>query len=198
MSSEVDICNNALGELGAQPIMNLTDANDKARYCNRFYSNSRDWLLRKYDWNFAANKATLALLATPPAYDYDHAYQLPTLPYCLAVRELYEQRPTQGGYDFRIIGRTIETSADAAHIRYTARITDPTQFDAMFETALQRILIVRLCVPLGKSSAAKQLAMQDFKDSITEAEEANAIEHYQASTEDGKIIEDEGDWIGDR
>jgi len=198
MSSEVDICNQALAELGAQPIVALTDATDKARFCNKFYTPARDWLLRKYDWNFASNKATLTRLTDSPAFDYDYAYQLPTLPYCLAVREMQQQRPSEGGYDYNIASRTLETNAATVLIRYTGKITDTTSFDALFEEALVKLLKVKLITALGKSASDRELALKEFQAAIEEAEEGDAIEGYAASLETGARQEDDGDWLSDR
>ena len=54
----------------------------------------------------------MAQLAAAPAYGYDHAYQLPTSPYCLRVLELYEER--EDGDDWLIEGRSLITDADTA------------------------------------------------------------------------------------
>lgn len=69
MSSEVDICNLALGHLG--DTANVTSINPpersvQAQLCARFYPIARNTLLEMGSWGFATKRARLAALATNP------------------------------------------------------------------------------------------------------------------------------------
>lgn len=53
--TEVDLCNRALGRLGAASITALdgSDTSDEATQCALHYAETRDALLRRYPWRFA-------------------------------------------------------------------------------------------------------------------------------------------------
>ena len=56
--TDVTICNEALTAIGEKVIVALSDSSKAARLCNLKYANKRDYLLRKYVWNFATKRAT--------------------------------------------------------------------------------------------------------------------------------------------
>lgn len=192
--SAVSICNMAISKFGAEPILALTEDSQNARACNRVYEQARDNLLRTHPWNFAVNRATLAMLSAAPAYGYDHAYQLPSNPYCLRVLELHEERDE--GYDWHIEGRTLVTDADTARIKYIARITDPTWFDAGFVDVLVLRIAAETAIPItGEASIAKAM-VSTYQDALAEAIGEDAIEGH--ADEDDKPIEAEGSWTSKR
>jgi len=192
--SEVSICNMALGHLGAARILALTEDSDNARACNRFYEHARDNLLRKHPWNFATNRATLAMLADAPAYGYDHAYQLPANPYCLRVLELKEER--EAGEDWHIEGRRLVTNADTARVKYIARITDPTQFDADFvEVLILRVTSDIAPIVTGEASITETM-WKLYQAALLDAIGDDALESQ--ADEDDQPIENEGTWLSNR
>ena len=56
---DVDIVNDALGELGEEPIVTMTDTTKRAKLANRIYARTRDYVLRVYNWNFATVRVEL-------------------------------------------------------------------------------------------------------------------------------------------
>lgn len=192
--SAVAICNMALSKFGAQPILSLTDDSDNARACNRVYEQCRDSLLRKHPWNFAVNRATLAMLSDPPAYGYDHAYQLPTNPYCLRVLELFEER--EEGYDWLVEGRSLVTNADTARIKYIAKVTDPTYFDVGFVAVLVLLIASEIAIPITGKAAYAETMVKLFQSELMEAIGQDAYEGE--ADEDDKPIENNGSWLSER
>lgn len=192
--SEVKICNMALTKLGADTIMALTDDSDNARACNMMYEALRDEILRGYPWNFAINRATLAQLTAAPAYGYDHAYQLPSSPYCLRVLELYEERDS--GSDWHVEGRTLVTDADTARIKYVQRVTDPTYFDAAFTEAFAARLAAEMALAITGSKTMAEAMAAVYEEKISQARLLDAIEGH--ADEDDKPVEDDGSWISSR
>ena len=77
MASEVEICNEALTALGENPILSLTDNSKAARLCNLKYANKRDYLLRRYLWNFAVKRITLAPDVATPEFEFSAQFTLP-------------------------------------------------------------------------------------------------------------------------
>ena len=63
-SSKTDLCNLALGHLGATPpfLINVdTDLSKEALLCNQHIDSTRRALLRSFIWNFAKDRVTLTL-----------------------------------------------------------------------------------------------------------------------------------------
>ena len=58
-SSDVAICNGALGLLGAERIVSFQDGTTQAILCDLHYSQARDATMRAYPWNFAIARANL-------------------------------------------------------------------------------------------------------------------------------------------
>lgn len=200
--SEVDICNQALYNLGIDtPIVALTDDSANARACNRVYARLRDELLRELPWNFAINRATLTALADKPGYEYTNAFVLPTDPFCLRVLELREERDhTLGSCPYQIESivdssgnsfRALVTDAATALIRYVKRVTDPTQFDTLFTQALVDLLTYRLSIPVTQSRTMAADWFSIYVDTLEKAKEINAVEGFDPLY---RKMDDIGSW----
>ena len=174
MASVVDICNLALNSLGAESIVSLTQDTENARYCNTFYTQTRDAELRAHPWNFAIKRAQLAS-TTAPAFGPSHAYPLPT-----DFLRLMPPDPESNfnSLDWQIEGRNILThDGGVLEIRYIARITDTTLYDALFIDALVAKLAVRLNEKITQSNSKGQQAREDYIRAIREARRINAFEN---------------------
>jgi len=179
MSSEVEICNMALGGVGvAHEISSLTEASTEAEQCNRFYAATRNELLRDLSPQFARRYVALALLEEDPNDDWAYSYRYPSD--CLRALRLVDGHRIQ---TTRIpwelasdtTGRLIYTDQDDAVLRYIARIEDPEQFDPSFVEALAWKLAFKLSIPLSRSKAERDYAFDMYKvsRSIANANDAN-------------------------
>lgn len=153
-SSQVDICNGALGLLGADAITALVDPSTEAILCNRFYDQVLDATLSAYPWNFATKRAELgaALASTDPNYPswgFTYGYALPSGNdnYCLRVLE------TKDGISYRVEGRYLYADESRVFIRYIRRVTDAAVFTPLFKETLAAALAIRLAMPITKSKA---------------------------------------------
>lgn len=179
MASVVGIANRALEKLGGGYIAALTDNSKEARAINRAYDFVRDAVLRAHPWNFAMKRASLAPLASTPAWGYDFEYQLPS-----DALKIIDADTT---CRYEIEGRKILTDQDTSlDIRYIARITDPNTFDPLFSEALAAALAMELCEDLTQSNTKRQLAAQDYQNALREARRADGTENtpipYEADT----------------
>lgn len=81
MSSEVDICNLALGYLGdTATVASISppEQSAQAQHCARFYPIARDSLQEMHTWGFCTKRVTLAAFATSEASEWDYAYASPS------------------------------------------------------------------------------------------------------------------------
>lgn len=126
MASAVDICNEALLEVGARTSINaFTDGSPAAFACQTYYDQMRKLLLRTAPWNFCRAQGDLSLLlsltngdAVPVPWSYEYLYP----PDCVKFRYM--------------IGRPISTVTTG--IPVTGDIIFPSAFGA---SRRQRFLV---------------------------------------------------------
>lgn len=162
-TSEVSICNMALGWVGTRSIAALSENSPEARACSQFYGPAREQTLRDHAWNFAQARVTLAEVTVPAEYpEYAYAYAWPSD--CLRALKV---RSTAGGdEDFEVVlstsgaSRMILTNAEAAVLIYTKNVRDPAVFDPLYVRALAR----RVAADIGKVFFKNnQQAMQELE-----------------------------------
>lgn len=185
MASAVEICNRALGKLGAETITSLADNTTNARALNTSYAIVRDAELRRRRWRFAIKRASLAALSTAPISGiYKLQFQLPSD--CLRILDVSDSWPGSDTSDYRtsttadysLEGRTILTNIKAPlPLRYIAQITDTGLFDSAFVEAFAARLAWENCERITQSGSKRQLAMTEYKQAIREAVMANALEN---------------------
>jgi hypothetical protein len=173
--SEVSICNLALQKLGAARIVSLTEDSRNARSCNTCYEHLRDTEIRRYKWNFAKRRATLAPSAVEPDHDFDLAFPLPID--CLRLLP-----PAVNGLDWRIESHEgqsciLTNDGNTLEVEYVARITDPTRFDSSFVEMLACRMAEHMCEEITQSNTKKADARTDYKIARAEARQNNAFEN---------------------
>lgn len=184
MASEVGICNEAVTMLGENPILSLTDNTKTARLCNLKYTNKRDYLLRRYQWQFAAKRAILAPDVAAPSFEFSAQFTLPTD--CLQFRGIYPS-----SISYKIEGRKILCDESTLSIKYTYRVEDPNEMDATFREALSALMARELAIPITDSDSKHNKMDELFEVKLSEARFAGSIE------DDLEAIEAE-DWLEER
>ena len=133
-----------------------------------------------------------------PAFDYAYQYALPTDPYCLRVLEFqngsmtypYENLVGQGNKPFFVIeGRNILTDSGTARIKYIARITDPSQYDAGLISVLAARLASEAAYAITGSTSVVQLADALYERKLREARFSDATENATVRLEASDFIE---------
>lgn len=134
MASVVQICNLALGRLGADAILDLNGTSKESQACKLFYQQALEEVLRTHPWNFAIRRQTLTADAVDPSFGWAKSYALPLD--CLRVLDLNDIGQLTDPPRWQIEGRSIYCDNDEAHIRYIGRAEDPSQYDSLFVGAL--------------------------------------------------------------
>ena len=184
MSSEIEICNEALTALGENAIVALTDNSKAARLCNLKYANKRDYLLRRYPWSFATKRITLAPDVAIPEFEFSAQFTLPVD--CIQFREIY---PDTVIYD--IENRKILCDESVLYIKYTRQVVDPNKMDATFIETLAALMARELAVPLTDSTRRHDKMDTLFEIKLSEARFAGSIEKDLESIQ-------ANDWLDER
>lgn len=157
LTSEVQVCNNALVEIGAQRIAALSDTTERARVCNEQYAKVRNELLYAHPWNFAIKRAQLAATVNTPEFEWDTEFSLPSD--CLRVldTDLYKDQ------DYQIEGRFLYANTDAIKIKYIAEIADVTKYTPGFAEVLALKLAANIAYALTQSTTLKEQLEAKFE-----------------------------------
>lgn len=183
MASQVEIANRALTKVGEQRILSLSDDVEAARTVDSLWDVVRDAELRIRVWRFSIDRDALAALVTTPSWGFDYEYQLPAD--CLRLLQVGEYYPGVSLSDYRnadesewkVEGRKILTNQSAPlKIRYVSRVEDTGQWDAAFTEAFACRLAAEVCERLTQSNTKRQIAWDEYKQAISMAVKANAIE----------------------
>lgn len=85
--SSLQICQQALVLIGAQPLTSFDDGTTESIACSNLYENTARDELGQYRWRFASNQVQLSRLVDVPSAKWEAAYQLP--PECLSISTVY-------------------------------------------------------------------------------------------------------------
>lgn len=177
MASVIEICNRALSNIGnGRSINSLIEASKEAGQCSLHFDSCRDAALADFDWNFATKRLALADTNNPPL-DWAYAYQYPTD--CVRISAIMppgirnptaEQRVQyEVGANEDLTGKLIYTDQPAAWLKYVARVTDVSMFDAIFIEALSWRLAAAINMPLTGSADLGNNALTMYRSVILSA-----------------------------
>ncbi len=182
MASDVEICNLAMRQLGANRITALTDDIKEARECNDVFALMRDEVLRMHPWNFATERVSLAADTTDPVWGFDKRFRKPAD--CLRVLEVQDYD------DWKMEGNFIHVNdAGPIFIRYVKQVTDTQEFDAIFVSALAARIAFELVESLTESNTKKEAAAQRWDTWRLWAASADAQEGTADLQPDGSWLE---------
>lgn len=180
--SLIERCNSALASLGARSVTSLVEESKEARLCALRAEPVRDALLRAHPWNFAMKRAELPALAEGTG-DASR-FQLPAD--CLIVRRVEAAEPDA----WSVEGRTlIAPVPPPAAVRYTARITDPTQWDALFAECFAAKLAAELAVAVTGSRGEEAHREKLYLGKLADARRNDAQESGGTMLRDGSWLD---------
>ena len=180
-----DICNLALTQLGQESIDSLTAPGPKSELCNRFYSEARDWVLRKHPWNCALVRVELDSddeYLPAPAWGYTSAFKLPT--------DFLRMHKVQYPSDkWAIEGQTLVCNASSINITYIRSMSTVSHMDPMLAQAIAYKLAMMIAPKLiGTSTEKSQSLMREYKEIIADAKLQDCIESEVERAYSGTLL----------
>ena len=175
----VSICSNALLMLGAAPIADLNEDNDRARLAANLFDPARDMVLRRHPWNCAVKRIALAPDVTAPAFDWTYQFTLPSdWLRTLSVGEA-------GDYQaFAIEGRKILCDANPLLLRYVWRNDNPATWDDLLVWGMTCVMKAIFAYPTTKSANLSALVEDSLKDVL---KQARAVDGQEQPTDDSPL-----------
>lgn len=174
-TSDVDIGNMALSHLGDAAIVSSifpSDNSAQADHLNRFYAQTRDWLLERFPWKFALTRTSLALMSGVSVGSWDYVYAQPNK--CLRIVNIlpgaYSDENQGVAYETEIAVTTLAgletetpvilTDAQNAVCRYVRQVTNPANFSAAFTDVFTWCLAALLAGPIIKGETGRAEAIR--------------------------------------
>lgn len=171
-TSNVEIANRALQILGSSHrLESLTQDHPNARTITAAFQRTREALLRRYKWNFAVKRASVAADSVNTLWGGWKRYPLPA-----DCARLLRDNETGTRSDWTIEGRFI-TTADSSPLEflYIALITDPQQFDPLFDEVFAYKLAVACCREVTGEKPSPDL-LEEARQVLADAKQSNAYE----------------------
>ncbi len=167
MATQVEICNMALGLIGAENITSISENTRTAKVCNTFYSSTLKNVLRSHNWNFAVKRAVLTSSGTPA---FEFTYQITKPTDYLRVVEFYNYKGP-----FKEEGNKILLNQNSVQIKYIRNDVVETEFDESFTTALSSKLAEVMCWQITQNATKEESLKARHKEDIAMARRMNAI-----------------------
>jgi len=186
MASRTSIINGAVTLLSEQLIANENENSKVARYAKINYDDTRDWLLKRFTWNFATRRRTLNR-SDSPDWGFQYAYALPED--CLRVVKTRDQiENPEDPEPWKIESRVLLTDAAECGIVYIRRVDREGEFDPMFVEVMK----ARLAYVLAPSFSEEQGKIESIYNLYqARVKEARSVDSFEG-TPDAPI---EGDWV---
>ncbi len=194
MATQVAIYNLVLTRCGVtQPVTAVDEDSTGAQQCTAVYEICRDEVLRAFPWEFAAVRAALALIEEDPNDDWAYSYAWPAD--CITPRMIPggargTSQPFVRGYTPGAEGppavpavRHILTDVADAELIYTARVTDPTLFNADFVSALAWRMAMDVSIGMSRAPSFYQTAERNYPAVLARAK-ANAANETKSDPPD--------------
>lgn len=171
MASPVDICNLALGQLGAERITSFENPKTpNEQLCALYYPIVRDTLLERYEWSFIVARATLTVFENPPPdWGWSHAFPVPADNFRIVEvrRNNLDNRPSD--FKWRLENGKILANQNTIYVRYIKRDVPTTTYSTMFVMAIAKKLAAEMCVQITENRALRNDLSIDAEDYLIDS-----------------------------
>ena len=178
MASATDICNLALGQLGADRITNFENPETpNEQLCNLYYPIMRSALLEERDWTFITKRAKLTIVdSLPPEWGYAYAFTLPSdVARVIDVRDNAKDN-APSTFEWRMEGGKIICDAKIIYVRYIISDVSEDKFSPMFTVALAARLAAEMCMQVTENNGLFSTLWNVFSNKIQEAKVSDQMQ----------------------
>lgn len=187
MTSQVEVCNMAMGFIGSQArIADINETSQEAFYCRVYWDYSRKMVLAEAAWHFANKRLALADLGLSTAdWSYSYTYPADCIRFLGIANPINSglastRIPFEVGINEAKTSKIIWTDYAAATGIYTADITAPGLWSVGFPKALAARLAWEIAMPLTGDEKIAQLAARIAAVELSKASAQDANEEYMS------------------
>jgi hypothetical protein len=158
-----DICNQALGRVGAPHVMDIDDANNKsARVCKNTFEIAVREVARAGDWNCLKDRIELGRLTEAPVFEWAYQFQLPANFISLVELNGFPVTGTMGE-DWEIEGNKLLTDAETAKVRFIGYNEKTHEWDPLFVNAVVVLLASKIALPIRQDDSLAQALLTEYQ-----------------------------------
>lgn len=189
MASVVDICNVALGKLGAERISSIDNPqSDNEQLCQLFYPIVLNLMLERRDWTFLQKRTVLSTpVATAPEWGYSFAFLVPNLTYrIIDVRQSDTGNNAVNTFQWHLEDNKIVCDRERIYVRYLSSDINSAKLSGVFVMAFATRLAAEMAVQITENRTLKNDLYQESEALIDEAAAVDGLqgkhEQIQASS----------------
>ena len=169
-TEEVAVCVQALDRVGSKNFTYAVQTSVEALKCITIYTQTRDALLRSFEWSFASARKTLSPEVNSPDSEWDYRFKLPD--------DFLRYKSDYGLDDsyavdarFTIEGKYYLTNNDEVDLLYIKKVENPDDFDPLFTEVLILTLAKKLIPALAgtKSPMLLEDISRDLEAALSKA-----------------------------
>ncbi|AZS06560.1 tail tubular protein [Alteromonas phage ZP6] len=179
MTTAINICNQAISEVGGEFITDLNDAQREATLCKTLYPAALDHVLTAARWSFLGHRVILSPSANVPAFGFRNAFEIGGD--ILEIYEVFDQvkyNPdlVQNNLYWQREGDYILADADVIYVKCKIKKTDPSEFSPQFTQAVSAYLAHLLAMPMANNRALSEAKYMLFKDIVSESANLDSMQ----------------------
>ena len=191
-STDIEVCSNALVQLGDSPINSFDDGsgqngNRRGRACKTLWPTVRDKVLRSHPWNCARKQASLTPVSESPEFDFSYQFDLPSdWLRCISInkRDAWDNKPF-----YKIHGKRILTNQKQVFLTYIYKNVDVSSYDAQLVDVLELAMAARLSIAVTGKATTKELYEGLFRDALRDARNTDGQEESTDYFDDNLILD---------
>lgn len=159
--SQVEICNQALTQLGASPIININDDTTEGRLCKLHYQLVLDSLLEAASWSFATITQELPSNLEAPLPPFTTKYLIPSH----MLRVLEASKDSDFGKinttNWQIEGEYIVSNSSQLFVRAIVNNITTSAFTPAFTKAFITMLAAAMALAITQSASIEQAKLAE-------------------------------------
>lgn len=171
MASPVDICNLALGQLGAERITGIENPQTpNEQLCALYFPIVRDTLLEEFDWSFIMKRAVLTVKDDPsPEWGFGSSFTPPPDTYRIinVRRDAFDGQAST--FKWRLEEGKIICDADRLFVRYIAKDVPTTSYSGMFVMAFSKMMASEMCIQITENRSLYNDLKRDAANMVMDA-----------------------------
>jgi hypothetical protein len=179
-ASWTQLCNRALGRLGAISISDLTEGTKNAEFCNTFLAEAIEEVLGQYDWNCCRKRVHLAPDVSGPAFGFQYRFVMPVN--CIRAVSVYQGRPEKPEaadvIPYAVENGYILADVPELELVYIERPDEPNMMSPAVRKAVSTTLAALLTTPITSSEQLAARVYAESQAAIQQAKKNDAAESY--------------------
>ncbi len=190
MVSEVTICNQALGWIGANSITSLDDDSTEGRWCKENYAFLRDAVLEARVWSFASARVTMETADMDPwGQMYSHVIPTTWVGVGRVYREVNNPEYPIKSAGWRRVGDNLLTNEAAVYVVGKLRISDTGKFTPMFVQALAARIAADAAIPMTENRELQRDMWQLYEAKLLEAAAVDGTQMAHEKIQSHSMVE---------